>query len=105
MALVLLPAKAKHNQSSYLHSGVELSTLPGSLVPQVSSPGLCPFPRVSPRLRMCFYAHKVFIDREKENAILAEIEDLTAQDDVLALSLDQQGEKGTCTLKTRVLDT
>ena len=35
MALVLLPAKAKHNQSSHLHSGVELSTLPGSLVPQV----------------------------------------------------------------------
>ena len=54
---------------------------------------------------MFFYASSVFLDREKEKTILAENQDLTAEDNVLALFLDQQGEKGTCTLKTRVLDT
>ena len=47
----------------------------------------------------------VFLDREKEKAILAENQDLSAKDRFFALFLDQQGEKGTCTLKTRVLDT
>ena len=60
---------------------------------------------MSPRLKLFFYARSVFLDRDGEKAILAEIKDLTAEDNFLALFLDQHGEKGTCTLKTRVLDT
>ena len=59
---------------------------------------------MSPRLKLFFYARSVFLDRDGEKTILAEIKDLTAEDNFLALFLDQQGEKVTCTLKTRVLN-
>ena len=35
--------------------------------------GALPLPRVSPRLKLFFYARSVFLDREKEKTILAEI--------------------------------
>ena len=59
VALVLIPAKAKHNQSSHLHSGVELSTLPGSLVPQVRDRGSAPSPEC-PRDILDFIARGAF---------------------------------------------
>ena len=35
--------------------------------------GALPLPRVSPRLKLFFYARSVFLDREREKTILAEI--------------------------------